>query len=131
MLCLDVSTANTDRPLITYSSNSNNITNEEKASLNKKECSNPFESVQAYRLQNPKNVIIGHLNINSPRKKRVTVEELMRIKVDICLFPEAKLDDTFPNKTLRFMDISCIERTKTNTNMVAEPFFKSMKIFLV
>ena len=74
-----------------------NIMNEEKASVNEKECSNAFKSVQNYRLQNPMNVIIRHLNIDSLRNKIVAVEELMQSKVDICLFSETKLDETFPN----------------------------------
>ena len=48
------------------------------------ECSNAFESVNAHRLQNPKNVIIGHLNVNSFRNKTIAVEEFMQYKVGIC-----------------------------------------------
>ena len=100
-LCLDVSTANTNRPITTYSRNSNNIRNDEKAFLNKKEYSNAFKSVEAHRLQNPKNVIIGHLNVDSLWKNTVAVEELMWNKVDICLFSKTKLDEKFPNSNLR------------------------------
>ena len=51
--------------------------NKEKSFLSRNECSNTFESVKAHRLQNPKNVILGHLNVNSLRKKIIAVEELM------------------------------------------------------
>ena len=35
------------------------------------------------RLQDPKNVVIGHLNVNSLRNKFEAVEELVQNKVDI------------------------------------------------
>ena len=50
--------------------------------------------MQSHRVQNPKNVIIGHFNVNSLRNKIVAVEELMRNKVDICLVSETKFDET-------------------------------------
>ena len=65
------------------------------------ECSNAFESVKAHRLQNPKNVIIGHLNVNSFRNKTIAAEEFMQYKVGICLFPEMKLDETLPNQQFK------------------------------
>ena len=105
---------------ITYSTNSNNERNKEKPILIINECCNAFESVKAHRLQNPENVIIGHLNVNSLRNKITAVEELMRNKIDICLFSETKLDETFPNSNLRFMAIKCI--AETETNMAAEFF---------
>ena len=75
--------------------------NKEKSFLSRNECSNAFESFKAHRLQNPKNVIIVHLNVDSLRKKIIAVEELMRNKVDICLFSETKLDETFPNQQFK------------------------------
>ena len=39
-----------------------------------------FQSVQAHRCKNPKNVIIGHLNVNSLRNKFVAVDKLKKIK---------------------------------------------------
>ena len=50
------------------------------------ECSNAFESVKAHKLQNPKNIIIGHLNVNSLKNKFIVVEELMRCKINISFF---------------------------------------------
>ena len=62
-LCFDFSTVNTDGP-----SNSNIERNTEKSFL----CIN--ESAKAYRLQNPRNVIIDYLNVNSFREKIIAVE---------------------------------------------------------
>ena len=64
-LCLGFSTVNTDRPIITYSRNSNNERNKERSFLSINEYSNDFESVKVPRLQNPKNVMICRLNVNS------------------------------------------------------------------
>ena len=47
------------------------------------ECSNAFKSVKAHMLQNPENVIIGYLNVNSLRNKITAVENLMRHIVDV------------------------------------------------
>ena len=63
----------TDRPQITKESNlSSNVKNSD---LNRH--FNTFPLLQAHRLKNPKNVIIGHLNVNSLRNKFMTVEELI------------------------------------------------------
>ena len=62
-LCFDFSTVNTDGP-----SNSINERNTEKSFLHIN------ESVKAYRLQNPRNVIIDYLNVNSLREKIIAVE---------------------------------------------------------
>ena len=41
------------------------------------------------------------MNVNCLRNKIIAVEELMRDKVDICLFSETKLDGTFPNQQFK------------------------------
>ena len=56
-----------------------------------------FPTVQAHRYKNPKNVIIGHLNVNSLRNKYVAVEELIKNKIDVCLILETNVDESFPN----------------------------------
>ena len=40
------------------------------------------------KLQNPKNVVIGHFNVNSLRNKSDTVEELVQDKIDIYFLSE-------------------------------------------
>ena len=37
-----------------------------------------FQLLKAHRCKNLKNVVIGHLNVNSLRKKFVAVEELIK-----------------------------------------------------
>ena len=41
------------------------------------------------------------MNVNSLRNKIIAVEELIRDKVDICLFSETKLDERFPNQQFK------------------------------
>ena len=49
------------------------------------------------RLNHPKNVIIGHLNINSIRNKISGFKDLVLTETDIFLLSETKIDDSFPN----------------------------------
>ena len=49
------------------------------------------------RLNHPKNVIFGHLNINSVRNKFSGFKDLVLKETDICLLTETKIDDSFPN----------------------------------
>ena len=48
-------------------------------------------------LNYPKNVIIGHLNINSIRNKFSSFKDLVLKETDICLLSETKIDDSFQN----------------------------------
>ena len=65
---------------------------------NIKECSNAFQSVQKHWLQNPKNTLIGHLNVNSIRNKLEAAEKLVQNKVDTCFLSETKIDELFPDQ---------------------------------
>ena len=49
------------------------------------------------RLNHPKNVVIGHLNINSVRNKFSGVKNFVLKETNICLLTETKIDDSFPN----------------------------------
>ena len=49
-------------------------------------------------LKYAKNLIIGHLNINSVRNKVFDFKELVLSDTDICLILEKKLDDSFPDQ---------------------------------
>ena len=59
--------------------------------------SNAFVKVNELRLQNPKNVLIGHFNVNSSRNKFLLIEELSKDKNDILFLNETKIDKTFPS----------------------------------
>ena len=53
-------------------------------------------SIKLQRKENYKNLIIGHLNINSIRNKFQMIAEII-IDFDIFLITESKLDSTYPN----------------------------------
>ena len=92
---------NTDRPIVSCPETQNNFRANKTTSRNKINSGNSYSQVQQHRLQNPKNVILGHLNVNSLRNKIEAVEELMRNNIDISLFSETKLDETFPNQQFK------------------------------
>ena len=47
--------------------------------------------------KHPKNVIISFLSINSIRNKFKNIMDLIRNKIDVIIFGETKLDNSFPN----------------------------------
>ena len=59
--------------------------------------SDTLNGLHEQRLNHPKNVIIGHLNINSIRNKFSSFKDLVLKETDICLLSETKIDDSFPN----------------------------------
>ena len=75
-----------------------NLNNVNRSFKNNKECSNAFQSVQKHRLRNPKNIVTGHLNVNSLRNRFEAVEELVQNKVVICFLFEIEVNRTFPNQ---------------------------------
>ena len=62
------------------------------------------------RLQNPKKVIIGHLNINSIPKKFDGIMDLVKKNLDIFLFSETKIDDSFPEAQFSYNGYSLPHR---------------------
>ena len=98
-ICLNSSVANTDRPIISKTNHlEENLNDANRVFRKSKECSNAFQSVHKHTLQNPKNIVIGHLNVNSLRNKFEAVEELVQNKVDICFLTGTKIDETFRNQ---------------------------------
>ena len=66
-------------------------------------CNNLYENVrlaflQTKKLENPKNITIGHLNVNSLRNKFISINELSKSKLHIFLVSETKIDQGFPNQ---------------------------------
>ena len=49
-------------------------------------------------MRNPKNIVTGHLNVNSLRNRFEAVEELVQNKVVICFLFEIEVNRTFPNQ---------------------------------
>ena len=60
----------------------------------------PYDTLNGlhkHRLNHPKNVSIGHLNINSIRNKFSGFKDLVLKETDICLLSKTKIDESFPN----------------------------------
>ena len=90
----------THRPLVNQITKESNLrSNPNNLDLNRN--FNTFPLVQVHRLKNPKNVIIGHLNVNSLRYKFKAVEKLIKGKIDIGLIPETKINESFPNQQFK------------------------------
>ena len=56
-----------------------------------------FYGLHEQRLNRPKNIILGHLNINCIRNTFSSFKDLVLKETDICLLSETKTDDSFPN----------------------------------
>ena len=55
-----------------------------------------FSCLQNIRKNNSERIILGHLNINSIRNKFEMITEFIKGNVDLMLFSETKIDDSFP-----------------------------------
>ena len=62
-------------------------------------CNVSVESVlKFYRSKFPKNLIIGHININSIRNKFEVLKSMLSEVLDVLMITETKLDDSFPEQ---------------------------------
>ena len=80
-----------------------------------------LNGLQEQRLNHPKNVIIGHLNINSIRNKFSSFKDLALKETDLCLLSETKIDDSFPNS--QFYAEGCRILRKDRTKMVVVLYY--------
>ena len=90
----------TDRPLVDQFSKKGYLGSNAKK-LDPKQNFVTFQLVQVHRCQNPKNAIIGHLNVNSLRNKFVAIDEFIKKKIDICLISETKVHESFLNQQFK------------------------------
>ena len=56
-----------------------------------------FTELRIFRFKNPKNIIMGHLNINSLRNKFESIKPIISPNFGIFLLSETKLDKSFLN----------------------------------
>ena len=63
----------------------------------------------------PKNLIIGHLNINSVRNKFSSLQQTVLSKTDILLLSETKIDDSFPNSLFFAEGFKMYRKDRTKT----------------
>ena len=67
------------------------------------------------RLTYPKNLIIGHLNMNSVRNKFSSLQQTVLSKTDILLLSETKIDDSFPNSQFYAEGFKMYRKDRTKT----------------
>ena len=96
------------KDFISNSQNSNEIRKEVKSSKDH----GAFSLLRKQRLEYPKNVIFGHLNINSLRNKFFWTSELIKGKVDIFLINETKLDESFTSNQFAMSGYKFIRRDR-------------------
>ena len=71
--------------------------NSEEQLLSEKKAKVTFKTLRGLRRKHPKNVFLGHLNVNSLRNKFESLNELIKDTFDIFLVSESKLDSSFPD----------------------------------
>ena len=76
---------------------SSNNTNESFLSESSDTLNDDLIGLSKQRLEYPKNLIIGHLNINSVRNKFPSLQQTVLSKTDILLLSKTKIDDSFPD----------------------------------
>ena len=100
---------NTDRSTVSCPDTRNHLRANSRNSVNS---GNSYLQVQQHRLKNPKNFILGHLNVDSLRSKFEAVEDLIQNNIDISLFSETKLDETFPNQQFKISGYKMFRRDR-------------------
>ena len=76
----------------------NEAVSQVRNNLNENTADSLFSEVKNYKLENPKNITISHLNVSSLRNKFISIEELIKSKLDIFLVSEIKIDPSFPSQ---------------------------------
>ena len=80
-------------------------------------CEMLFSEVQNIRINNAKNVIIGHLNVNSVGSKIQEIRELQRVcGLDVLVLSESKLDESFKQELLDIVGYNCVRQDKRSNS---------------
>ena len=84
--------------------------------LNENMSGSPSSEVKNYKLENPKNITIGHLNVNSLRNKFISCFDwgVRQSKLDIFLVSETKIDHSFPNQQFSIDGYKTYRRDRNN-----------------
>ena len=94
---------------------SSNNTNESFLSESSDTLNDDLIGLSKQRLTYPKNLIIGHLNINSMRNKFSSLQQTVLSKTDILLLSETKIDDSFPNSQFYAEGFKMYRKDRTKT----------------
>ena len=94
---------------------SSNNTNESFLSESSDSLNDDLIGLSKQRLKYPKNLTIGHLNINSARKKFSSLQQTVLNKTDILQLSETKIDDSFPNSQFFAESFKMYRKDRTKT----------------
>ena len=94
---------------------SSNKTNESFLSESSDTLNDDLIGLSKQRLKYPKNLTIGHLNINSVRNKFSSLQETVLNKTYILLLSETKIDDSFPNSQFFAEGFKMYRKDRTKT----------------
>ena len=94
---------------------SSNNMNESFLSESSDTLNDDLTGLSKQRLTYPKNLIIGHLNINSVRNKFSSLQQTVLNKTDILLLSETKIDDSFPNSQFFAEGFKMYPKDRTKT----------------
>ena len=94
---------------------SSNNTNESFLSESSDTLNDDLIGLSKQRLKYPKNLTIGHLNINSVRSKFSSLQQTVLNKTDILLLSETKIDDSFPNSQFYAEGFKMYRKDRTKT----------------
>ena len=99
---------------------SSNKSNESFLSESSDTLNDDLIGLSKQRLTYPKNLIIGHLNINSVRNKFSSLQQTVLSKTDILLLSETKIDNPFPDSQFfaEGFKIYHEDRTKTGVGLL-------------
>ena len=85
-------------PVLNNTHETDETVSEVRNNLNEIMSGSPFSEVKKFKFENPKNITIRHLNVNSLRNKFISIEELIKSKLDIFLVSETKVNHSFTNQ---------------------------------
>ena len=94
---------------------SSNNTNESFLSESFDTLNDDLVRLSKQRLKYPKNLTIGHLNINSVRNKFSNLHQTVLNKTDILLLSEPKIDNSFPNSQFFGEGFKMYRKDRTKT----------------
>ena len=76
--------------------------------INENTAESPFSEVKNYKLENQKKITISHFDVNLLRNKFISIEELIKSKLDIFLVCTTQIGQSFRNQQFSKIDIKHI-----------------------
>ena len=73
---------------------------------------NAFMSTKNIKVKHPKNLLFGHMTVNSVPKKSDSIEELIKRTFDIFLISETEIHDTFLNAQFKIEGYKSFRRNR-------------------